>query len=193
MSKLVEIKKQTNTGRTHFKKGTVPWNAGLGKSITFTCGMCNKEVTKKSKGKNRVFKFCSLSCSVKNLQKPEILKKRALATIGTRKTEEQKAKVSGANCYLWKGGITSENTKIRNSAAYKDWRIAVFKRDNYTCQECGSHGVTLNADHIKPFSYYPELRLAIENGRTLCVLCHRLTDSFAGRARSNYKNICQKS
>lgn len=81
----------------------------------------------------------------------------------------------------WKGGITPLNKKIRNSKEYDDWRIKVFKRDNYTCVECGSRGVTLNADHIKPFAYYPDLRLVIENGRTLCVPCHRKTDTFAGR------------
>ena len=35
------------------------------------------------------------------------------------------------------------------------------------------HGSKLNADHIKPFSLYPELRLIVENGRTLCVDCHK--------------------
>ncbi len=87
---------------------------------------------------------------------------------------------------LWQGGITPINMKIRNSKEYKDWRIRVFRRDDYTCQECGSRGMTLHADHIKPFAYYPELRLVIENGRTLCVPCHKKTDTFAGRAKSDF-------
>ena len=86
--------------------------------------------------------------------------------------------VRGEKSNFWKGGITPINMKIRQSKEYKDWRVAVFARDNYTCQECGSRGVTLHADHIKPFAYYPELRLVIENGRTLCVPCHQKTPTY---------------
>ena len=82
----------------------------------------------------------------------------------------------------WKGGVTPMNEKIRKSVEYKLWRTAVFERDNYTCVFCGKRGsVNLNADHIKPFSLYPELRFAIDNGRTLCVDCHKKTDSYLKR------------
>lgn len=95
--------------------------------------------------------------------------------------------VSGPKSNFWKGGITPINQKIRTSQEYKDWRTSVFERDNYTCKECGSRGYTLNADHIKPFAYYPELRLSIDNGRTLCVPCHKKTDTYAGRGVKRMK------
>lgn len=72
----------------------------------------------------------------------------------------------------WKGGISAQNSLIRNSIEYKLWRSAVFERDNYTCIWCGKRGGVLNADHIKPFCLFPELRFAIDNGRTLCKKCH---------------------
>jgi len=60
---------------------------------------------------------------------------------------------------------------------YKNWRKAVFERDNYACQHpgCDKRGGWMNADHIKPWAYYPELRYDVNNGRTLCVEHHRLT------------------
>ena len=88
----------------------------------------------------------------------------------------------------WKGGLTPIHQKVRNSQEYADWRKSVFDRDSYTCQECKKTNVYLNADHIKPFSLYPELRLVLENGRTLCVGCHKKTDTYAGRIRK-YQNV----
>ena len=88
----------------------------------------------------------------------------------------------GENHSAWKGGITPINFAIRNSLEYKLWRQAVFERDKYTCIWGGKeHGSKLHADHIKPFALFPELRFAIDNGRTLCVECHRKTDTFAGK------------
>lgn len=89
----------------------------------------------------------------------------------------------GANNAMWKGGVTPEIRKIRNSRKYQEWRKAVFERDNYTCVVCGVRGVELNADHIKGFAYNIELRFEIDNGRTLCVPCHKLTDNYGGRGR----------
>lgn len=81
-------------------------------------------------------------------------------------------------------GRTPINKIIRHSIEYKLWRADVFERDNYTCVLCFQRGGGLQADHIKPFALYPELRLAIDNGRTLCVECHRKTDTFGARAKT---------
>ncbi len=37
---------------------------------------------------------------------------------------------AGANCTFWKGGITEKNRAIRMSLEYKNWRRAVFERDD---------------------------------------------------------------
>lgn len=103
---------------------------------------------------------------------------------GRVRSDEFKEKVSRNNARYWKGkvgvdhpgwkgGIEDANGRVRRSGAYKQWRSAVFERDDYTCQNCHERGGRLNADHIKPFALYPELRLDIDNGRTLCELCHR--------------------
>jgi len=90
--------------------------------------------------------------------------------------------LSGKNSPLWMGGITPINELARKGIEYRDWRISVFERDNYTCQICKIKGGKLNADHIKSFAHYPELRFDLNNGRTLCVECHRKTDNYGSKA-----------
>lgn len=108
----------------------------------------------------------------------------------TPHSEEWKRQVSqklrGENGPNWKGGVTPLHESIRKSVEYKLWRTAVFERDGYTCVWCfakNGNGKTtvLHADHIKRFAEYPELRFAIDNGRTLCAPCHRTTDTYGRR------------
>ena len=59
------------------------------------------------------------------------------------------------------------------SFEYNEWRKAVFKRDDYTCQRCGKRGGRLQAHHIKAWAKYPDLRYDVANGITYCVECHK--------------------
>ena len=77
-----------------------------------------------------------------------------------------------------KGTKSKESQLIRASLEYRLWRKAIFERDNYTCVWCRQRGGEIQADHIKPFAFYPELRFAIDNGRTLCRKCHLTTDTW---------------
>jgi len=80
---------------------------------------------------------------------------------------------SGQNSPQWKGGISSERNQIMSSVEYKQWRIDVYERDDYTCQACSDNkGHNLNAHHILNFSDYKDLRLDVNNGITLCENCH---------------------
>lgn len=88
---------------------------------------------------------------------------------------EQGAFISrrGEGNYNWKGGLSSEDEIFRKSIAYKEWRLEVFKRDNFTCQCCGDNtGGNLQAHHMENFSDNEELRLELDNGTTLCDSCH---------------------
>ena len=104
---------------------------------------------------------------------------------------------SGENNHFWKGGKTKLSLQIRNSAEYSFWRKQIFERDNYTCQICGRKNkkgdkVIIEADHIYPFSKILddfditsieeaiscEKLWDINNGRTLCVDCHKKTDTW---------------
>lgn len=84
----------------------------------------------------------------------------------------------GANGSGWKGGVSSQNECIRQSSEFKQWRDAVFSRDNYTCRRCSAKHQAgsrpkLHPHHIKTFAEYPELRFVVENGLTLCASCHK--------------------
>lgn len=96
---------------------------------------------------------------------------------GKTKSEEYRRNMGknrkGPNNSNWKGGITPENTKIRESLDYTLWRKAVFERDNFTCRKYGVRGGKLRAHHINNFAEFPELRLAIDNGITLSDLAHK--------------------
>ena len=112
--------------------------------------------------------------------------KISIAMKGIMHSKESRKKISGSNSHLWRGGVTPMNKLVRCSVEYKLWRRAVFQRDNFMCVWCKARykkgqPVIIQADHIKPFALYPELRFAIDNGRTLCIECHKKTDTYAGK------------
>ena len=60
---------------------------------------------------------------------------------------------------------------------YKQFRQEILKRDNFTCQECGSK-YRLQVHHIKSRKDYPELIMDKDNCITLCISCHSKTENF---------------
>jgi len=81
----------------------------------------------------------------------------------------------GSDNPAWKGGITPISFAIRNSTDYADWRMGVFRRDGFRCTTCGTVnkvGNNICAHHIRSFKDFPELRMDVDNGTTLCKECH---------------------
>lgn len=126
------------------------------------------------------------SLSGEHKLKLSLINKGKTASQETRRKLSQRFK--GERSHLWKGGVTSHHDKIRKSLDYSLWRESVFERDKYKCVLCGDNrGGNLNADHIKPFALFPDLRFEVSNGRTLCIKCHKQTSTWGSRSR-NYKS-----
>lgn len=155
-------------------RNRVPWNKGRDIRVEINCIVCDtpkKVHPSQFKFGTNSGKFCSSKCAniinKDKLHTPETYKKISDALIGKRQPWN-----TGDRHYGWKGGVTPLHKKIRNSFEYEEWRKQIFERDLYTCQHCGEVGGKLNADHIKPFALYPDLRLELSNGQTLCEGCH---------------------
>jgi len=90
----------------------------------------------------------------------------------------------GKKNHFWKGGKSKHYKTGYYSFEYKEWRKAIFERDNWTCQECIKNKCYVTAHHIKSFANYPKLRFNLNNGVTLCEECHKKTDNYKGRSKS---------
>jgi hypothetical protein len=108
--------------------------------------------------------------------------------VGQRKS----IKMRGENHWNWQGGITDPAHKIRQSTEYKEWRMAVYQRDHFSCVKCGYRSCKpkdIVADHIKPFYFFPELRLVVSNGRTLCRKCDKEIAFNYGKDKYKYLKL----
>lgn len=69
---------------------------------------------------------------------------------------------------------SQERHILMSRGDYHTWRLAVFTRDHFTCQICGSRtSGTLNAHHVLPWKSHPDRRYDVANGVTCCRDCHR--------------------
>ena len=84
-----------------------------------------------------------------------------------KRVEENKFKIT----HWYENNGVGETAKKRLTYEYRKWREAVLKRDK-KCVKCGNT-TNLHVHHILPFAYYPDERLNLNNGITLCEKCHR--------------------
>lgn len=164
--------------------------------IKVTCPMCGKEHTKYPSEVKRNERFCSVECwgifwSINHRGEKHHRYKRQkvicaecgkeFETIPSQQTRYcshhcanlNTPHYSGEDNPNWRGGLTSLICKLRTSKRYQEWRKAVFARDYYKCQDCGTRHKFLHAHHIVPLSEDLTKALDLNNGLTLCIDCHQ--------------------
>lgn len=127
--------------------------------------------------RNKALWRCACSCGALMITDSSRLTRRHTKSCGCLRRETSQKLNQGEKNHFWKGGVSKEHDLIRNSAEYKNWRTAVFVRDERKCVLCGNSG-EINAHHIKAFASFPELRFEISNGQTLCIPCHKKTPTY---------------
>lgn len=139
-----------------------------------TCVICNKKF-KRNFGKKPFVTTCSPSCTRKLGAKNSARKRKALNCqwCGIEFFPENGHLNTKFCCKEHKclASRKEDTDKRRNSYKYIQWRENVYKRDNYTCQQCGETG-KIQAHHIKEWKDHKELRYDVDNGITLCRTCH---------------------
>jgi len=175
------------------------------KGEVFTCPICGEDFYRSPSQvsyRNLKNRYCSKACFSKSILKgadlicqncgkqyhraPSQIRLRGSKFCSHKCKGEDKAKnQKGENNPMWNGGVSSKNHRLRAGKKWKVWREKVFKRDDWTCQDCGNRSkadnhVVLHPHHLKSFADYPKLRFVIKNGITLCEKCHKRRHSLCG-------------
>lgn len=87
-----------------------------------------------------------------------------------RRQNSRKYTKRGKDSHFWKGGVSSERTKI--GAWTRQIAPQVHKKYNYICQRCGVRGGKLDAHHLVPVYADESLGYEFENLVSLCKSCH---------------------
>jgi hypothetical protein len=189
------------------------------KRINFACNKCHKEV-KKIYMKNHPKQYEKISkidygtrfkkgrkLTKEQRQKASEANKGKIPWNKNKTKKQLPSLYAGKKHWNWKGGITPVNNQIRSSLKYKRWRKSIFERDNYTCQICGKVGRELQVDHYpKTFkdiitqyniksidcAFQCNELWNLENNRTLCKNCHKLTPSYGIKSNNYLQNLNTK-
>lgn len=166
-------KGKRHSPKTEFKRGMTPWNKKGGEDRD--CAVCSRTyyVPRYKLAQSR---FCSNECrwagvKIDPWKNKEVRSHSQDARDKISKHQRENPR-RGEDNWNWKGGTHSERSRAMGRYEYKEWRSAVFARDNFTCQICNRYGGHLHADHIETWAENPALRYEVENGRTVCRACH---------------------
>ncbi len=151
-------------------KNNPKWRGG---NVEYRCDNCGKEilVRRYKFGNGQQHFYCSQKC----------------------KAEHQQIILLGENNPNYMHGLSEDyRERYRIIEGYNTWRRKVYERDNYTCQICNDdNGGNLNAHHLNSYDWDIENRTNIDNGVTLCEVCHKEFHSIYGNGNNTKQQFEQ--
>jgi 5-methylcytosine-specific restriction endonuclease McrA len=142
--------------------------------------------------------------SLERIAKEETLKKRAYFSLD--RVSDFKDNLYPNDVKLLSPPTPLLKLKIRNTTKYLNWRIAVLKRDNFTCQICrtsvkANKSLRLEVHHPKAFDEIckennvstVEQALGCEelwdlkNGVSICYRCHKDIEAVRTKLRNMFR------
>jgi len=169
-----KIRKERDTAQKYCSRNCY-YEAHRAEHVCIVCGnefVLTKGATRSGGG--HTGKYCSKTCYYKSRRgvriAPHTEFKKGCVPVGGYETRFK----NGENHPFWKGGVSGEYDKIKQTVRYKQWRDEVYRRDRWNCQDCGKHCEVgdIAAHHIMSFADHPDLRFEVGNGVTFCRGCH---------------------
>lgn len=146
---------------------------GSGRKVWCICEDCGKSRLLSFRDYTEICKFC-VKIGKRNNFYGKHHTKESKIKMGKAQKGRKMPNISGDKHPNWNSNLTDEERKNkRKYSKYYEWRIAVFKRDNYECQICKEHSKTLVAHHLDGFDNNLNTRISLENGITLCEKHHK--------------------
>ena len=146
------------------------------------CKVCNKEYMENymfhKKGINKTvgyFLMCEQCGKVLKLFMKDIVNK---STPLCQKCYRENYEPWNKGMRTAKPETEKDYKEPRWSSEYRDWHNECLRRDWYHCQLCESKE-RLEVHHIKSYKDYPQERLNLNNGITLCKKCHLEVHNFS--------------
>lgn len=159
----------------------------LKKRVVVNCSQCGKEMEIIKRDTIYNHHFCSQECHNKwksiRMTGNKINEGRFLTNdIKEKISKANKGRYLGSNSPRYNHDLTDEERERgRKILGYQEFIKEVYKRDNYTCQKCGDNkGGNLVAHHLNGYDTFKEQRTDVNNGVTLCNVCHKEFHSLYG-------------
>lgn len=117
--------------------------------------------------------LCLCDCGKQTKTTITRLNNGMVSSCGCLQAKKTREAVMGERNVNYNPDLTDDDRVSRRiTPEYREWRLLVKKRDNYTCGKCSIRGGKLTSHHLYSWRDYPDLRYELSNGVCLCLSCH---------------------